>query len=112
MSFDIKRGDTAPSFKTQLRDRTGSLVTLSSVNRVSFYMRDSNYNIIVSDDTNGNVSVADEATGKVKYTWKPNDTDNTGLYAAEFEVEFADGTIRTFPHNTTYDIKVVEDIND
>lgn len=112
MSFDIKRGDTAPALNTRLFDRHGEVIDLSSVNDVSFYMRDVNYNTVISDNTAKGVSVVDGINGEVEYQWQQGDTDEIGSYAAEFEVEFSDGTIRTFPPIGHYDVEVTEDIND
>ena len=86
-TFYIVQGDTKPALTTTLehdgipQDLTGSTV--------EFHMS----NIVVAEAT-----VTDASAGQVMYQWQPGDTDIPGLYIAEFEVTYPDGTTETFPN--------------
>jgi len=112
MTQYIKRGDTYPSFEKRLRKETGEPVDLNGVDGVGFNMRDSNYNVIVTDDTNGRVTVEDADAGVVSYEWQVSDTTDIGSYKAEFVVDFGTDGKRSFPADDHYDIEITEDIND
>lgn len=112
MTFEIHRGDTAPSFRRRLRNDIGETVPLTNAQEVDFHMRSLDYDTTVDDNTTGNVSIVDGPSGEVQYSWQSGDTDSVGTYRAEFVVTFSDGTIRTFPVGGTYTIIVTEDIND
>lgn len=111
MTFTIKRGDTSPNIKFELRDATGARENISGYNEVSFYMRDNDTGeVVVSETTSGGVVVTDATRGEVEYDWQTGDTDDASTYDAELEVEFGNGKVETFPNNSFVEIEVVEDL--
>jgi hypothetical protein len=112
MTFEIKRGDTAPTFDKRLREENGEPVNLTDFQEVDFHMRDDNYNTIVTADTSNSVSVTLSSSGDVEYAWQSGDTDTLGSYKAEFVVTFSDGTTQSFPRRGMYSIEITEDIDD
>lgn len=101
-SFYIKQNDTAPSIEAILTDSNGRVRSMSTAAAVRFHMTDENNNPLV---TAGVGTIVNPTKGIVAYEWQTGDTSNTGIHSAEFEVEYVNGQIETFP-NTGY-IKVI-----
>lgn len=109
--FYIKRNDTSPAIKYQLQDDAGDAVDISGANDVRFLMRQRGGDTVkVDDNLAGNVSLVDASTGIVQYDWQDGDTDTAGQWWAEWEVEYSDGTIETFPNDQYILVRVEEDI--
>lgn len=106
----MKRGDTAPPLGQTLVGTDRVAEDLTGYQEVSFYMRDSDKNVVISDDTSGQVSVDDAANGKVSYSWQSGDTDQVGYYEAEWEVVFSDTTVQSYPNDDYIVIEFFEDI--
>lgn len=101
-SFYIKQNDTAPSIEAALKDSNGRVKSMANASTVVFHMSDENGNILVE---NGLGTIVNAAKGVVAYEWQAGDTSNTGIHSAEFQIEYTNGQIETFP-NTGY-IKVI-----
>lgn len=100
MTFEIKAGDTSPSIEYTLQDSNNNAIDITGHNEVEFHMVElESRETVVNDDTNGNVVVSDAENGRVKYEWTAEDTAESGLYLAEWEVTYADNTVETFPNN-------------
>lgn len=109
-TFNLKEGDTSPDLKFFLQDGVGNSIGIENFNEVRFLMRGRRQTgLVVDEDTSGNVSVPDPANGEIRYEWKPADTSNAGNYYAEFEVEFVDGNIETFPNTDWIFIRIAPD---
>lgn len=93
--FTIKQGDTSPALEVVLRDGDGIPVDLTGAS-VTLRMNRRNADHSIT----GAPSIPDPGGGRVVYEWQPGDTDTPGLYAAEFYIEFPDGSDETFPNNT------------
>lgn len=109
MTFKIVQGDTAPPISSKLSDED-EYVNLTNVSNVRFHMQDRFERVVVEDDLTGRVNIVDGQTGKVEYVWSPDDTTDVGLYKAEWEVLYDDGTIETFPTDGYVDIEITEQI--
>lgn len=101
-SFYIKQNDTAPSIEAALKNSNGRVKSMANTSTVKFHMNDENGNALVS---NGTGTIINAAKGIVAYEWQSGDTANTGVHSAEFQIEYNNGQIETFP-NTGY-IKVI-----
>lgn len=101
-SFYIKQNDTAPSIEAALKDSNGRVKSMENASTVKFHMKDSNGNIQIE---NGLGTIISGTKGIVAYEWQTGDTANTGIHSAEFQIEYTNGQIETFP-NTGY-IKVI-----
>lgn len=108
--LNMKRGDTAPPITATLQVGT-TAVDLEGAT-VQFHMRDSSGTVVIDAAANNDQSGdgSDGSLGQVSYDWSDGDTDIAGMYEGEWEVTFADSTVRTFPtlHNTQ--IRIVGDI--
>ena len=101
-SFYIKQNDTAPSIEAALKNSNGRVKTMENASTVKFHMNDENGNALV---TAGLGTVVNAAKGIVAYEWVAGDTATVGIHSAEFQIEYTNGQIETFP-NTGY-IKVI-----
>lgn len=93
MSFNIKQNDRAPSISCALEAPAGVPVDLTGTT-VNFVMRAEGG---VSPKVNALATIDNATAGLVHYDWGSTDTDTAGLYAAEWEVSFVGGIVRTFP---------------
>lgn len=107
VDFTIKQDDQLPEFEVVLKDDNDVVVNLTGIIGVRF---------IMIDKATGDVKVDSAATvvtplaGLVKYTWALTDTDTAATYNAEFEVEFGDGRLETFPNWKNLQVKVFADL--
>jgi hypothetical protein len=101
-SFYIKQNDTAPSIEAALSDSNGRVKSMANAQVVRFHMKDENGNILVE---NGLGTIINATKGIVAYEWQAGDTANTGIHSAEFQIQYINGQVETFP-NTGY-IKVI-----
>lgn len=110
--FHIKQGDTSPAIESQLEDESGNAVDISGFNEIEFHMKDpSASSAKVDSDTSSGVSATDASNGKVKYSWSSGDTDTSGRYHAEWQVEYSDGSIETFPNADYIEIRILEELS-
>ena len=102
MSFTIKRNDTAPSYAVLL-DTGVSLATAT----VKFIMT-------LKGETTPKVDAAalviDGPTGSVRYDWVAGDTDEEGIYDAEWEITYANGRKQTLPDDDYLEVIVKADL--
>lgn len=106
MAFTIKQNDTAPSVEAVLKNSAGTAVDLTGAT-VNFHMKDLSGTVVVD----AVASVTDGSGGTVQYDWNSADTDTAGTFYAEFEVEYPDGTIETFPNTGSVAVKIVKELN-
>lgn len=111
--FTLKKNDTSPALEYQLLDASGNPIDLTNYNEVRFLMQQKDGSTLTIDgDTAGNVFVTDAENGKVKYEWKSVDTDEGGVFEAEWEVKYSNGSIETFPNTTFITIRINDDLSD
>lgn len=106
MTFYIKKNDTAPSFRVILKDGDAAAVDITGNLGVTFHMRDQSGTVKVD----AAATVNDASAGDVQYDWSAGDTDTAGIYDAEFEVTYSDGTIETFPNYGFAKVNITEDL--
>ncbi len=97
--FGLRRNDTFPSYQINLYDpTTGDPLILENVSGVVFTMRRRDGTLKI-ERVAAVVVVGPDAVSmnRLKYNWVSGDTDESGTFAAEFEVTFTGGTKRTFP---------------
>ncbi len=102
--FYIKRGDRLPYLEATLSDEGGSLTTLAGAT-VHFVMRKKGD---TTATVRGLATIVNAAARTVRYEWAAGDTGVTGLYRAEFEVNFG-GRPWTFPNPGFIPVNVVDD---
>ena len=103
LKFVIKRGDTSPALRFELRPSSVSLTGAS----VRFQMR-----------VRGGPTVIDRPAeiqslfepAVVAHLWAQGETDTPGHFEAEFRVTYLDGTVETFPNLGFIEVFVTEDV--
>lgn len=93
MSFVIKQGDRSPAISSTL-EYDGEAVDLFGAS-VKFVMRLPGSTGDAKVNASATVTSTDD--GAVEYEWAAGDTDEAGLYIAEWIVTYAGGTQQTFP---------------
>lgn len=103
--FTIKQNDTSPGIRAVLKDSQGEAVDLSGA-RVNFHLADPRGEVIINETA----LIINGPEGVVSYGWKAGDTARAGNYRAEWEVEFADGKVETFPNHGYIKIKIIKEL--
>ena len=106
-TFNIKRGDLLPAFSFRLRNGDGTPPDMTGAT-VVMNMRDARTKALVI--TRGSVVVVDQPDASVRYDWTAPDTAVVGLFAAEFEVVFADGRAATYPNRGFIPVLIHDDL--
>lgn len=110
MSFTITQGDSSPSLVTQLSDN-GVPIDLSDAREVTFIMEDEYKRVVIEQGLQESVNILDEKFGEVEFIFDSSETKQVGEYNAEFEVEYLNGDIETFPTGSrSLTINIVEQI--
>lgn len=94
MIFQMKRNDTSPGLARTLYRADGSVVDLTGAT-VRFLAEDMEGDIKINAPA---IIFGNPTEGRVRYAWKPEDTDTAGQFNAEFEVRFLDGGLESFPN--------------
>jgi hypothetical protein len=112
MAYELKRGDRRPYFRVQLlvTDPTAppALIPadLTDAVGVKFIMRKIGEAPIVDDAG----TFVDRPNGIVQYAWAAGDTDTSGAFKMEVEVDWGAGEKQSFPSNGYYDITITDDL--
>jgi hypothetical protein len=105
-TFFIKRNDTTPAIRYKLKPAAVDLTGAT----VQFQMRARRPRGAPPVIDTAAVVVTETGTPTVEYTWQEGDTDNAGVYEAEFRVTYANNEVETFPNDGFISVKVSEDI--
>lgn len=107
--FTIKQDDRLPEIVATLLDSQSPAVAvnLTGVTGVRFIMTNKLTGVKKVDAA---ATIVDAVNGIVKYSWVSADTTETGTFNGEFEVQFADTRLETFPNSRYIQIKVVPDL--
>jgi hypothetical protein len=106
IEFKIKRGDTSPALRMQLVptvNLTGATVRFNMTGPFEAPTK------VVNRQVGGIVGLA--TAGVVRYDWRAGDTIKAGVYQAEFEITYSDGTIETFPNGEHIQVSVLPDLS-
>lgn len=104
VDFVLKQGDTSPSLAITLMDAAGNPVDLTGAS-VRFHMKPIDSPTVKIDAT---ATVTDAANGKVRYDWQTGDSDTLGFFQGEFEVTFSDGTVGSFPSDSSASFIIIQ----
>jgi hypothetical protein len=103
MTITIKRNDTRDALKATLSNESGPVDLTGAT--VRFLM--SKRKTIKVDRA---AQIKDAANGVVWMVFEQGDTDQDGLFNAEFEVTFPDNRIETFPNDGFISINIIKDL--
>ena len=110
MTFKITQKDSSPSLLVTLGDGTDP-VDLTNVNDVRFIMQDKYERIVINEGIQDSVNIIDVDLGQVEFIFDSDQTADAGTYEAEWEVEFLNGAIETFPtSDRKMKVEIVEQI--
>lgn len=113
MAYQIKRGDRRPYFRVQLKQTdpaspTGALipVDLTGAVAVKFLMKPAAGALKV----NATGFIVSATTGVVEYRWGATDTDTSGTFNMEVEVDWGGGEKQTFPSSSYFPVTISDDL--
>lgn len=105
--FTIKRNDRRPHWRVALSVNEIPL-GVGTASAIKFTMK-SGSTIKVNK---ANMDIIDAGSGLVEYAWQDGDTDTSGVYNAEVEIDWG-GTpaeLQTFPNEGYFTITIVDDL--
>lgn len=105
MAYEIKRNDRRPRWRVQLL-ANGSPLDLTSALSARFIMK-TGVSIKINRQA---MSFIDRANGIVEYAWAAGDTDTSGTYNAEVEVDWGGSEFQTFPSTGYFTITISDDL--
>jgi hypothetical protein len=104
--FEIKRNDTKPYLSVTLQYANGSAVDLTGGSVLFNLARNDNtYATVFS----GLCVITGSLTGECEYQWTASNTNRSGLYLGEFQINLSGGKIMTLPSDHSLLIKINED---
>ncbi len=103
--INLKTGDLKPTLTGQFKDNDGDAIDLAGAT-VEFFMWDREDNKIIDGNA---VNIVNASEGKVEYKWNDGETDEKGVYKAEFVATYSDGEM-TIPNNGFISISIDEDL--
>lgn len=106
VDWTMKQHDLLPEMEATLTDDEGTHPDLTSTT-VRFIMTDKASGVKKIDSP---ANIVDPTGGVVKYVWLLGDTDTVGTYNGEFEVEYPDTRLETFPNGVYLTLKIFADL--
>jgi transcriptional/translational regulatory protein YebC/TACO1 len=103
LTITIKKNDTKDNIKATLSNESGSVDLTGAT--VRFLMSKRGVNKV-----DRQAQIQDAANGIVWMVFEQGDTDEQGLFQAEFEVTFPDARIETFPNDGFILINIINDL--
>jgi hypothetical protein len=102
--FVIKKGDRLPALRIEFSDSRGPL-DISGCSIVFNYRKKKNGTLV-----SRSVAIEDAVNGVAQYLWQEGDTNEVGVYLAEFIITFPDGRQLTFPADSFLIFEIVTEI--
>jgi hypothetical protein len=110
--YHLKRNDTLPVLKMQLIDRSclGSRIPfdLTGVLSATFTMKNSCGDIKIMAK---NAQIISYSGGVIQYNWDSEDTSDSGLFDAEFQLLYTDGNRMSIPQIGSIRVEIENDVN-
>lgn len=105
MAFEIKRNDRRPRYRVQLTvDENPADITGAAA--VRFTMKTG----ATTKVNKGTMTIIDAVSGIVEYAWGALDTDTSGDYNVEVEVDWGGGETQSFPSTGYFTAKINDDL--
>jgi len=106
MAYEIKKNDRRRYWRVQLT-HNGSPADITGNFGVKFTMKQG---ASAPKINKAAMDVIDEATGVVEYRWQSGDTDTSGTFNVEVEVDWGAGVTETFPSKGYFTITINDDL--
>ena len=106
-AFIIKQNDTLPLLRRKLQDAAGSPVADLTGLLITFRMTKVG---ATTPKVESPAVIVDGPTAEVQYSWQPGDTDEAGVYDAEWEVNFGAGNVQTVPNDGHMSISIIREL--
>ena len=110
----IKQNDTRPKLVVTLLENYGEVdeapIDLTTATSVKFLMRAQDAPPSDPPKVDAAAAITTAASGLVTYTWDAADTDEAGVFEAEFEITWGDGGVETVPNGSYFTVEVVDDL--
>lgn len=103
--FTFKQNSTFPFLTATLSDAKGPVDLTTAKTLKLFLAKDTLHKKTGTVEVTG-----DPKEGKIRYKWEANDTDVSGEFNAEIEVEWEDGTKSSFPSDGYFTVEFVADL--
>ncbi len=94
-TFYLKKNDLQPFYRAQVKDSDGAAVDITGATIYCTMKSDAGV-IKINRQTTG-IYITAAASGQFEYRWQSGDTNTTGRYSIEFEVNPAGGGKFTVP---------------
>lgn len=107
MAYEIKRNDLRPYWRVQLT-QNGTPADLTGAVAARFTMKVGTTG--TAKINKQAMTIVDAATGIVEYHWVVGDTDTSGTYNAEVEIDWGGTTPQTFPSKGYFTITINDDL--
>lgn len=103
----MKQGDTQPSIRRQLVSKNnGSPIDMDGAT-AKFVMMDSAGNVKINKAA---VVESPKSEGIVRYDWETGDTNQDGVFDAEFQITFDGNGIHTIPNDGYIKVPITEEL--
>lgn len=112
MAFEIKRNDRRPRFRVQLTQKIAGVESpadLTSAVAARFIMK-TGVTLKINKQA---MTFVDRPTGVVEYAWAATDTDTSGDYNVEVEIDWggSPAELQTFPSTGYFTAKISDDLS-
>jgi len=108
VTFQMKSGDTLPNLELEALSSSGWKANLSDAKKVNFHMTNAETGDVI---VNRKAYIRSFGNALLTHDWDSGDTDVPGWYFGEFEVEWKDGDITSYPTTGHINIRIEEEIN-
>jgi hypothetical protein len=105
MPYVFKRNDRRPRWRVQLKVN-GDPIDLTGAAGVKFTMKTGS-TLKVNKQP---MTIIDAPTGIVEYAWGATDTDTSGTYNVEVEVQWTGTEFQTFPSTGYFTLTIEDDL--
>lgn len=106
--FTIKRNDRLPKLRATLKQGTPPVaIDLTTADSVT-----ARFKMVGGGGTtfNGACDIITPASGIVEYAWGATDTQTSGTYSGEFEIDWGGGLLETVPNDGYFTLTIVDDL--
>lgn len=112
--FYIKQNDTKPTLIAALTETPSGgeakAIDLTTAAKVNLVVREKGATDPTAPKLKKECAVLDQKGGEIEYAWEAEDTNTSGEFYFEFEIEWEDGSIESIPRQGYYLLDVEDDL--